>query len=61
MHFIIVNCLFLCLLQSAVNATTADLLRKQEELERKAKELERRERELNAHALGSGASECSNI
>lgn len=49
--------LSLSLLQSAVNATTADLLRKQEELERKAKELERRERELNAHALGSGASE----
>ncbi|XP_051527777.1 secretory carrier-associated membrane protein 3 [Myxocyprinus asiaticus] len=46
--------------QSAVNATTADLLRKQEELERKAKELERRERELNAHALGSGASRQNN-
>lgn len=46
--------------QSAVNATTADLLRKQEELERKAKELERRERELDAHALGSGASRLNN-
>ncbi|XP_051519609.1 secretory carrier-associated membrane protein 3-like [Myxocyprinus asiaticus] len=46
--------------QSAVNATTADLLRKQEELERKAKELERRERELDAHALGSGASRQNN-
>uniref|UniRef100_A0A672T6W7 Secretory carrier-associated membrane protein n=1 Tax=Sinocyclocheilus grahami TaxID=75366 RepID=A0A672T6W7_SINGR len=46
--------------QSAVNATTADLLRKQEELERKAKELERRERELNAHALGSGATRLNN-
>lgn len=46
--------------QSAVNATTADLLRKQEELERKAKELERRERELNAHALGSGATRQNN-
>lgn len=49
--------LSLSLLQSAVNATTADLLKKQEELERKAKELERRERELDAHALGSGACE----
>ncbi|XP_051948874.1 secretory carrier-associated membrane protein 3-like [Xyrauchen texanus] len=46
--------------QSAVNATTAELLRKQEELERKAKELERREKELNAHALGSGASRQNN-
>ncbi|KAK9957932.1 hypothetical protein ABG768_012127 [Culter alburnus] len=46
--------------QSAVNATTADLLKKQEELERKAKELERRERELDAHALGSGASRQNN-
>ncbi|XP_073677767.1 secretory carrier-associated membrane protein 3 [Garra rufa] len=46
--------------QSAVNATTADLLKKQEELERKAKELERRERELNAHALGSGATRQNN-
>ncbi|XP_059365222.1 secretory carrier-associated membrane protein 3-like [Carassius carassius] len=46
--------------KSAVNATTADLLRKQEELERKAKELERRERELNAHALGSGATRQNN-
>uniref|UniRef100_A0A8C1GFS8 Secretory carrier-associated membrane protein n=1 Tax=Cyprinus carpio TaxID=7962 RepID=A0A8C1GFS8_CYPCA len=46
--------------QSAVNATTADLLRKQDELERKAKELERRERELNAHALGSGATRQNN-
>lgn len=46
--------------QSAVNATTADLLKKQEELERKAQELERRERELDAHALGPGASRQNN-
>lgn len=41
--------------QTAVNATTAELLKKQEELERKAQELERRERELQAHGLGPGA------
>ncbi|KAL6461202.1 hypothetical protein MHYP_G00311680 [Metynnis hypsauchen] len=46
--------------QSAVNATTADLLRKQEELERKAKELERRERELDSHARGTGSSRQNN-
>ena len=39
----------------AVNATTAELLRKQEELEKKARELERRERELESHGLGPGA------
>ena len=39
-----------------MNATTAELLRKQEELERKAKDLERRERELDSHALGPRAS-----
>jgi len=38
-----------------VNATTAELLRKQEELEKKAQELERRERELESHGLGPGA------
>lgn len=41
--------------QTAVNATTAELLKKQEELERKAQELERRERELESHSLGPGA------
>lgn len=38
-----------------MNATTAELLRKQEELEKKARELERRERELESHSLGPGA------
>ena len=38
-----------------VNATTAELLRKQEELEKKARELEKRERELESHGLGPGA------
>ncbi|KAJ8000356.1 hypothetical protein DPEC_G00203970 [Dallia pectoralis] len=38
--------------QTAVNDTTAELLRKQDELEKKARELERRERELDSHALG---------
>ncbi|XP_075995636.1 secretory carrier-associated membrane protein 3 [Genypterus blacodes] len=46
--------------QTAVNATTAELLKKQEELEQKAKELERRERELESHALGAGASRQNN-
>ncbi|XP_018603245.1 secretory carrier-associated membrane protein 3 [Scleropages formosus] len=46
--------------QSSVNAATADLLKKQEELERKAQELEKRERELNSHALGPGASRQKN-
>uniref|UniRef100_A0A146P7R7 Secretory carrier-associated membrane protein n=1 Tax=Fundulus heteroclitus TaxID=8078 RepID=A0A146P7R7_FUNHE len=46
--------------QPAVNATTAELLRKQEELERKAQELERRERELQSHSLGSGATRQNN-
>lgn len=41
--------------QTAVNATTTELLRKQEELEKKARELERRERELESHTLGTGA------
>ncbi|KAF7664796.1 hypothetical protein LDENG_00164780 [Lucifuga dentata] len=45
--------------QTAVNATTAELMKKQEELEKKAKELERRERELESHSLGPGAS-CQN-
>lgn len=38
-----------------MNATTAELLKKQEELEKKARELERRERELESHSLGPGA------
>uniref|UniRef100_A0A3P8SJM9 Secretory carrier-associated membrane protein n=1 Tax=Amphiprion percula TaxID=161767 RepID=A0A3P8SJM9_AMPPE len=46
--------------QTAVNATTAELLRKQEELEKKARELERRERELESHSLGAGASRQNN-
>ncbi|RVE67171.1 hypothetical protein OJAV_G00115130 [Oryzias javanicus] len=46
--------------QPAVNATTSDLLRRQEELEKKAQELERRERELQAHGLGPGASRQNN-
>ncbi|KAG7278188.1 hypothetical protein CRUP_002150 [Coryphaenoides rupestris] len=41
--------------QAAVNATTAELLRKQEELEKKARDLEKRERELESHSLGPGA------
>lgn len=45
--------------KSAVNATTAELLRKQQELEKKAQELERRERELSSHSLGPGA--CKRI
>uniref|UniRef100_A0A1A8JPS8 Secretory carrier-associated membrane protein n=1 Tax=Nothobranchius kuhntae TaxID=321403 RepID=A0A1A8JPS8_NOTKU len=46
--------------QPAVSATTAELLRKQEELERKAQELERRERELQSHSLGPGATRQNN-
>uniref|UniRef100_A0A8C5F583 Secretory carrier-associated membrane protein n=1 Tax=Gadus morhua TaxID=8049 RepID=A0A8C5F583_GADMO len=46
--------------QAAVNATTAELLRKQEELEKKARELEKRERELESHGLGPGASRQNN-
>uniref|UniRef100_A0A3Q3XE05 Secretory carrier-associated membrane protein n=1 Tax=Mola mola TaxID=94237 RepID=A0A3Q3XE05_MOLML len=46
--------------QTAVNATTAELLRKQEELEKKAQALERRERELESHSLGPGASRQNN-
>lgn len=45
--------------QTAVNATTAELLKKQEELEKKARELERRERELESHSLGPGA--CKSV
>lgn len=44
-----------------MNATTAELLRKQEELEKKARELERRERELESHSLGPGAGKRENI
>ncbi|XP_027892632.1 secretory carrier-associated membrane protein 3 [Xiphophorus couchianus] len=46
--------------QPAVDATTAELLKKQEELERKAQELERRERELQSHGLGPGATRQNN-
>ncbi|XP_048849278.1 secretory carrier-associated membrane protein 3-like isoform X1 [Brienomyrus brachyistius] len=46
--------------QPSVNATTAELLRRQEELERKARDLERRERELGSHALGPGATRQNN-
>ncbi|KAM9384870.1 LOW QUALITY PROTEIN: secretory carrier-associated membrane protein 3 [Pholidichthys leucotaenia] len=46
--------------QTAVNAATAELLRKQEELEKKAQELERRERELESHSLGPGATRRNN-
>ncbi|KAL2079951.1 hypothetical protein ACEWY4_023744 [Coilia grayii] len=46
--------------QTVVNATTAELLKKQEELERRARELERRERELDAHALGPGGVRQNN-
>ncbi|XP_029022895.1 secretory carrier-associated membrane protein 3 [Betta splendens] len=46
--------------QAAVNATTAELQKKQQELEKKAEELERRERELESHSLGSGASRQNN-
>ncbi|MFT7812477.1 secretory carrier-associated membrane protein 3 [Arapaima gigas] len=45
---------------TSLNATTAELLKKQEELERKARELERRERELDSHALGPGATRRNN-
>lgn len=45
--------------QTAVDATTAELLKKQEELEKKARELERRERELESHSLGPGA--CKSV
>ncbi|XP_062867043.1 secretory carrier-associated membrane protein 3 [Trichomycterus rosablanca] len=46
--------------QPAVNASTADLLRKQEELERKARELERRERELDSQSRGNGSTRQKN-
>ncbi|KAI5621606.1 secretory carrier-associated membrane protein 3 [Silurus asotus] len=42
--------------QSAVNNTTADLLKQQEELERKARELERRERELDSQSRSTGGA-----
>lgn len=44
-----------------MNATTAELLKKQEELEKKARELERRERELQSHNLGPGACKSGSI
>ncbi|KAM7373354.1 hypothetical protein PAMP_008213 [Pampus punctatissimus] len=46
--------------QTAVNVTSAELVKKQEELEKKAQELERRERELESHSLGPGASRQNN-
>lgn len=47
-----------CPPQASAAAATAELLKRQEELNRKAEELDRRERELQNAALGSGASEC---
>ncbi|KAG2463426.1 RABP2 protein, partial [Polypterus senegalus] len=47
--------------QGPVNAATADLLRKQEELERKAAELDRREKELQNASLGKDTSELDHI
>ncbi|KAJ6656977.1 hypothetical protein lerEdw1_002978 [Lerista edwardsae] len=41
-------------------AATADLLKRQEELNRKAEELDRRERELQNAALGSGGARPNN-
>lgn len=46
--------------QAAVNATSADLLRQQEELERKARELDRRERELESQSRSGGSSRQNN-
>ncbi|XP_068189004.1 secretory carrier-associated membrane protein 3 [Antennarius striatus] len=46
--------------QTTMTSTTAELLKKQEELEQKAKELERRERELDSHGLGPRASRQNN-
>ncbi|KAM3910252.1 secretory carrier-associated membrane protein 3 [Leptodactylus fuscus] len=46
--------------QESTAAATADLLRRQEELNRKAEELDRRERELQNAALGGGTSRQNN-
>ncbi|XP_053331194.1 secretory carrier-associated membrane protein 3 [Spea bombifrons] len=46
--------------QETAAAATADLLRRQEELNRKAEELDRRERELQNAALGSAAVRQNN-
>ncbi|XP_028650914.1 secretory carrier-associated membrane protein 3 [Erpetoichthys calabaricus] len=46
--------------QGPVNAATADLLRKQEELERKAAELDRREKELQNASLGKDTTRRNN-
>ncbi|XP_064416644.1 secretory carrier-associated membrane protein 3 [Latimeria chalumnae] len=46
--------------QQSTAAATADLLRRQEELERKAAELDRRERELQNAALGGAATRQNN-
>lgn len=43
--------------QASAAAATAELLKRQEELNRKAEELDRRERELQNAALGGGAGE----
>ncbi|XP_068108653.1 secretory carrier-associated membrane protein 3 [Hyperolius riggenbachi] len=46
--------------QESTAAATADLLRRQEELNRKAEELDRRERELQSAALGAGGTRQNN-
>uniref|UniRef100_A0A493TIW1 Secretory carrier-associated membrane protein n=1 Tax=Anas platyrhynchos platyrhynchos TaxID=8840 RepID=A0A493TIW1_ANAPP len=46
--------------QASAAAATAELLKRQEELNRKAEELDRRERELQNAALGSGATRLNN-
>ncbi|XP_063296172.1 secretory carrier-associated membrane protein 3 [Pelobates fuscus] len=46
--------------QESTAAATADLLRRQEELNRKAEELDRRERELQSAALGGSSSRQNN-
>ncbi|XP_052561506.1 secretory carrier-associated membrane protein 3 [Tympanuchus pallidicinctus] len=46
--------------QASAAAATAELLKRQEELNRKAEELDRRERELQNAALGGGAARANN-
>ncbi|KAJ7307354.1 hypothetical protein JRQ81_009366 [Phrynocephalus forsythii] len=46
--------------QESAAAATAELLKRQEELNRKAEELDRREKELQNAALGSGAARANN-
>ncbi|KAE8589127.1 hypothetical protein XENTR_v10022897 [Xenopus tropicalis] len=46
--------------QESAAAATADLLRRQEELNRKAEELDRRERELQSAALGASGTRQNN-